>query len=292
MTWDFERVAGPFGFTEGPVWNGDRVLFTDIPSSRILAYDPSTGETTEFRRETRGATGLDIDSEGRLFACELEGRQVSMITADGTEPIAQSYDGTSLNSPNDLAVEYPGRIWFTDPFFEIPWLSGWNRSLPHESVYRVDRREADWTVSRVTDDTTKPNGIRVSPDGSTVYVAESNIEPGGDRELRAYSVNVDGSLGTYEILHNFAPHRGIDGMCLDAEGNIIAAAGSDESGPGPMLYVFTANGSVLATHPFPGDLPTNCTLGGHSENCLYVTGDGWLYKARTERRRIPERTVP
>ena len=42
----FETVAGPFAFTEGPVWDGQRVIFTAIPTSRIMAFDPSTEETS------------------------------------------------------------------------------------------------------------------------------------------------------------------------------------------------------------------------------------------------------
>jgi gluconolactonase len=71
-------------------------------------------------------------------------------------------------------------------------------------------------------------------------------------------------------------------MCLDADGNIIATAGSKASGPGPMIYVFAPSGRVLETHPFPA-FPTNCVFGGEEYQTLYVTGGGCLYKAETDR---------
>ena len=90
--------------------------------------------------------------------------------------------------------------------------------------------------------------------------------------------------GPFTVLHNFYPHRGIDGMCLDVEGNIIATAGWEVSGPGPMIYVFAPNGRVLETHPFPTDRPTNCAFGDPEMRSLYSTGaSGPLYRVRTER---------
>ena len=92
----------------------------------------------------------------------------------------------------------------------------------------------------MTTDTTGTNGLLISPDWSTLYMIQTNPER---RELRAYAILADGSLGPYIVLHQFGddyrgPQRGIDGMCLDAEGNIVATAGSYASGPGPMIYVW------------------------------------------------------
>ena len=118
----------------------------------------------------------------------------------------------------------------------------------------------------MTFDTTTPLDVALSPDESTLYVAESSEEPEGKRELRAYPINGDGSLGEYRVLHSFGAdyrgiHRGISGMCLDTDGNIVACAGWEQSGPGPMIYVFSPTGQVLETHPVPAE-PTNCAFGG------------------------------
>src|SRR6185369_16251886 len=118
------------------------------------------------------------------------------------------------------------------------------------------------------------------------YVAQSEYGVDRKRELRAYEIREDGTAGDYEVLHNFYPHRGIDGMCLDAEGNIVATAGWRQSGPGPMIYVFAPNGRVLETHPVPFDRPTNCTWGGADLGTLFVTtGGGHFFRVRNTGRR-------
>ena len=285
MAWQFEQVAGPFSFTEGPAWDGDAVLFTDIPNSRIMRYNPHTRERAVFRTGTNEANGLMFDKAGQLYACEggSEGRRIVRYNADGTTTvIADRFEGKRLNSPNDLAFDAVGNLWFTDPRYgdKVDDLE-----LDHQSVYRLKpQANSKWEIQRVTFDTTKPNGLLISPDQKWLYVAQSEYGDDRKRELRAYPVRSDGTLGRYEVLHNFHPHRGIDGMCLDIEGNIIATAGWAQSGPGPMIYVFAPNGRVLETHPLPADRPTNCTFGDKDLQTLYVTASGSLYCARTTRK--------
>src|SRR5207244_3791985 len=112
--------------------------------------------------------------------------------------------------------------------------------LDHHSVLRATPAAdgSSWTLERITFDTTRPNGLLLSIDERTLYVAESPPAPNGVRELRAYPIQDDGTVGQYEVLHNFGPHRGIDGMCLNAEGNIVATCGWEVSGPGGMICVF------------------------------------------------------
>jgi gluconolactonase len=291
MSWEFEQVAGPYGFAEGPAWDGEALLFTDISTSRVMRYDPASGECAAFRSGTNEANGLIFDKDGNLFACEGSkmfsdgegGRRVSRYNADGTTTVvAQEFEGKRLNSPNDLAFDAQGRLWFTDPRYGDETA---DLELDHRSVYRLDPQGEDsWDITRVTYDTTSPNGILVSPDGTWLYVAQSAYGDNNPRELRRYPINDDGSTGACEVLHNFYPHRGIDGMCWDSDGNIIATAGWEESGPGPMLYVFTPNGRVLETHPLPTDQPTNCTFGDPDLQTLYVTAGGCLFRTRPGRK--------
>ena len=101
----------------------------------------------------------------------------------------------------------------------------------------------------------------------------------------------DGSVGPHRVLHVFGSdhqgaHRGIEGMCLDSDGNIIACAGSKHAGPGPLVYVISPAGVVLATHRLPGDLPVRCAFGDNDLASLYVTtGEGMLYRAKATGRR-------
>ena len=283
MPWQFEQIIDPIGgITEGPVWDGQALLFTNINSNRILRYCPTTDALTVVHDHTNEGNGLVLDSQGRICCCEGggEGRRIARYNEDGsTDVIADHFEGKRLNSPNDLVFDAQGRLWFTDPRY------GDYRDdmeLDHESVYRCDPLpDGTWTIQRMTCDTTCPNGLMLSSDQKTLYVAQSKYGENEHRELRAYPIQEDGTLGRHEVLHNFYPHRGIDGMCMDAAGNIIATAGWEESGPGPMIYIFEPNGRVLSTHPVPADLPTNCCFGDPDLHALYVTTvGGHLLKTR------------
>jgi gluconolactonase len=284
MAWEFEVLAEPMGLTEGPTWDGSGLLFTNIPNSRILRYDAASGEIGVFRTGTNKANGLMLDKNGELYGCEGGGRRMVRYEKDGgVTVLCDSFEGKRLNSPNDLAIDSRGRVWFTDPRYGD---FRDDMELDHESVFRLDPQpDGSWTPTCMTFDTTSPNGLLLSPDEKTLYVAESKYGAGQKRELRAYPIREDGTLGQYQVLHNFYPHRGIDGMCLDSEGNLIATAGWEESGPGGMIYVFAPNGRVLETHPVPCERPTNCTFGGADLRDLYVTSiEGHLLRAKTDRR--------
>ena len=265
--WTWERIARQDSLTEGPAWDGEALLYTQCFAALAWRWDPVTEENTVWRRDTGNANGMVFDRRGRLFACEGAARRIVQYEVDTpTRVVVDSFQGRAFNEPNDLAVDDAGRVWFTDPNF-----GGRPQELDHESVYRADPQpDGSWVAARVTFDTTYPNGILLSPDQRTLHVAESP-RPQGRRQLRAYPVNDDDTLGDYEVLHDFGPARGIDGMCLNADGSIVATAGYLERGPGPMIYVFTRAGRVLSTHPAPADFPTNCTFGGPDLDVLFVT---------------------
>ena len=299
MTWEFELIAGPYGeTTEGPAWDGQTLLFTHIIENRIMRYDPQTGACTEHRTGTHRTNGLAFDSNGSLYGCSSGRRSIVRFEPDGTTTvIVDRLDGRRINTPNDLAVDAQGRVWFTNPWNEANVDSDGERQLEldHEEVLRADPQpDGSWSLQRMTDDLTKPNGILVSPDQQTLYVAQSHSAPGKIRELRAYPILSDGTLGQHNVLHQFAedhrgPQRGVDGMCFDSEGNIIACAGWEQNGPGPLIYVFAPSGRVLETHPLPPGVnrATNCSFGDDGLGTLYVTtgGGGHLFRVRNSGRR-------
>lgn len=296
MSWRFDLIDGPYGgVSEGPAWDGSVLFFTRIQQSRIMKYDPEAGAVTVFRQNTNCANGLNFDREGRLYGCEggeneNARRVVRYDSPDSATILADQFEGKRLNIPNDLALDPQGRVWFTDPFYESaagPWSKDRShKDLDHDSVYRLDPQpDGSYKISRVTFDTTRPNGLLFSRDYKTLYVAQSGRRPDEQRQLRAYPIRGDLTLGPSTVLHDFGEHRGIDGMCLDEEGNIVATAGWELSGPGPMIYVFSPSGVVLEQHPVPTTRPTNCTFGGPDLTTLYVTTiEGHLFRAGTERR--------
>lgn len=293
MNWEFEVIDPAYGgVSEGPVWDGQRIRYTRIQQSRIMEYDPNGGALAIWRENTNCANGLAYDAQGRLLACEggavADRRRVVRYEHDGQITVlADQFEGKRLNIPNDLAVDLLGRIWFTDPFYEGaagPWSqTREQKELDHDSVYRLDpKSDGGYTISRVTFDTTRPNGLVFSLDYKTLYVAQSGRLKEEKRQLRAYPVLEDGSLRSAEVLYDFGEHRGIDGMCLDEEGNIVATAGWELGGPGPSIYVFSPTGAVLERHPVPCRRPTNCAFAG---DMLYVTTiEGYLLRAHTNRR--------
>ena len=160
------------------MWDGEHILFTQIRKNRILRYDPKTNEITVWREGTNRTNGLAFDENGRLFGCCSGGRAIVRFDPDGKNVvIADRLDGKKLNTPNDLAIDRKGRIWFTNPVNEGNWDKTEVEELDHRSVLRADpQKDGRYTVTRVTFDTTQPNGILVSQDQRTLYVAESGYQ--------------------------------------------------------------------------------------------------------------------
>lgn len=287
MGWTWELLDGPDSITEGPVWDGAGLLYTAIDHNEIRRYDPVSGAISTVYTNTGAANGLALTPDGRLLACEGKGRFVVAYDNTGVKSVlADSLDGARLNSPNDLVVDSQGRIWFTDPRYGDDHS---DRELEHDSVYRLTPITEDggaWAVERMTFDTTRPNGLLLSPDESTLFVAQSDYDQGSVRQLRAYPIDAGGSLGQFTVLHDFGPHRGIDGMCLDAEGFIVATCGWELGGPGPRIAIFSQTGDLIEEHPLPEGRPTNCAFGGADLADLYVTSiTGHLYRVRDTGRR-------
>jgi gluconolactonase len=270
-----ERLVQGCEFTEGPAVdaNGD-IYFSDAPTNRVLVY------TTEglcrvwerTARGSRGANGMLFDRQGRLVTCNSQlapdGRSVTRYESDGRVTIlAERYQGRRLNSPNDLAIDNTGRIYFTDPRY------GETADLEQDrmAVYRIER---DGKLTRVIDDVQVPNGIAITPDNRTLYVADNNPAPGGARTLVGYDIQANGRVRRRSVLHDFGAGRGIDGMALDVEGNVYGTAGEKEK---TGVYVFSPRGDVLAFLPTP-ETATNCTFGGPDLKTLYITAGGSLYR--------------
>lgn len=261
-----EMLWGEGDFTEGPAAAPDGViLFSDI-GDRILRFDPRTKGISVFRQPSGKANGLAFDAAGRLVACEGANggnRRVTVTATDGAVTVlAGSYQGKRFNSPNDVAIDAAGRVYFSDPRYvgEEPL------ELDFAGVFVV---AAPGEVRLATREVTKPNGLVVSRDGRTLYVADNDSATDGNHQLLAFSVERDGLLANKRVLFDFGPNfRGIDGMTIDAEGNLYATAGKDEAAG---VYVFDPAGKPLALIATPG-APSNCEFGRDPDGkLLYIT---------------------
>lgn len=270
-----EKAAGGCRFTEGPAADGSgNLFFSDGPNNRIMKL-ASDGTLSVYRQPALRANGTLFDAQGRLLTCNAQGagggRSVTRIERDGTVTVlASHYDGKRLNSPNDLCVDRKGRIYFTDPRY------GDRSDLEQDrmGVYRID---PDGAVTRIIDDLENPNGIVISRDERTLYIADNNPEAGGSRRLYAYKLSPDGSARRSTVLHDFSPGRGVDGMVLDEKGNVYATAGE---GGKSGVYVFSRAGKLLTFIATP-ETATNCTFGGPDLRWLYVTAGESVYRIRT-----------
>ncbi|MEZ6106963.1 MAG: SMP-30/gluconolactonase/LRE family protein [Pirellulaceae bacterium] len=254
-------------FTEGPVAIEEgEVLFSDI-GDRTLRIETSSGKVTVAREPSGRGNGMAAMPDGRIAVAEGAntggGRRISIgRIGQEFETLAESLDGKRFNSPNDLVADQHGGVYFTDPRY----VGDEPRELEAEAVYYVS---PTGEVSLATDDVTKPNGIVLSPDGTTAYVADH--APDGPRTLLKFQVTDEHRLVNPRVLFDFGTSRGIDGMAVNERGEIFATAGGgDEAG----IYVFSGEGRPLAFIPTPG-APTNCTFGRGSEAAvLYITGEG------------------
>ena len=268
-----EKLWGEGEFTEGPAEGPDGCIYFSDIGNRIIKFDPKSGKTAVYRDPSGRSNGLKFDAKGRLIACEGAntggGRRISITEKDGVKTLADSFEGKRFNSPNDLTLDGKGRVYFSDPRY----VGEEKRELDHESVFRVD---PDGKVTRVISDVTKPNGLAISPDGKTLYVAESNGDRKKSRELRAYPLNADGTVGAGRKLYDFGEERGIDGMTVTADGTIVATAGSKAAAG---IYFFSPEGKKVGFLPTPED-PSNCCFGGPDKKTLYITAGKGLYRVK------------
>jgi gluconolactonase len=312
LEWLFTRSA-PIkgGLTEGAAVAPDgSIYFSDIPvgadKGMILRFDPKTKQTSVFTDDSKKSNGLMFDAQGFLIACEGSdggGRAVSRwdIKTRQRSVIADRYSGKRFNAPNDVAIDLKGRIYFSDPRY----LGDEPRELEHRAVYRID---TDGRVIELTHECEKPNGIAISPDQKTLYLADHNngtdkIDPDaappkkGAMKIYAFPLGPDGLVaGPRKTLVDYGAEAGCDGMTVDSRGNIYLTARSPKR---PGVQVIDPSGKEIAFIPTgpsqdgsdtPKGLPSNVDFGiGDERNMLYITVDTSLYRIRlkTEGWHIP-----
>ncbi len=285
------EVATTVAFTEGPAVDAQgNVYFTETASQRIMRLS-TTGVLTTFREASNEANGLIFDGEWRLIACEGSDRVRNQprvtrtdLATGRVEVLAEFYEGKRLNKPNDVTIDGKGRLYFTDP----NWGDAPANRVGISGVYRID---PDGKVTRIlaSPEIQRPNGIVISPDDRILYLVESNNQQGGARMIRAYDLQPDGTVRNMRVHYNFYPGRSADGMTIDTQGNLYAAAGlhrprgtSETLDTKTGIHVISPRGKLLQHIPIPEDTITNCAFGGLDMKTLYVTAGKTLFKVRTE----------
>jgi gluconolactonase len=287
-----EKLADGFLWVEGPVWvkSGGYLLFSDIPRNAIWKWHKGKGKsiflqpsgladrTKADKLREPGSNGLRLDPKGRLVACDHGNRMVWRMDLKTRKKtvLADRYEGKRFNSPNDLVFNKNGDLYFTDPPYGLLLKKGGDDDMPgREMDYcGVFRLTADGKLTLLTKEMSRPNGIALSPDEKTLYVANSDPK---QAVWMAFPVKADGTLGKGKVFYDVTSWVGKqkpglpDGMKVDRQGNLFA------TGPGGVL-VFAPDATLLGL--IETGVPTaNCAFGDDGST-LYVAADKSLCRIR------------
>lgn len=287
---EIEILATGFNWSEGPTWLGDKVVFSDVPENTAFAWSEGASEASVFLKPSgltgdsaserpQGSNGLATDAKGRLILCQHGDRRLARLEKDGSfTTLVDRFEGKRFNSPNDLVLTSDGTIYFTDPPYG---LTGLNDSPQREMDFNgVFRLQPDGTVQAVIRDISFPNGIGLSPDEKTLYIAVSDPK---DTHLRAYDLDpATGSVSKGRRFFDAEPFKAdpnrpgsCDGMDIDSAGNIWTTA------PGGVV-VLSPDGKHLGSI-LTGQRTGNCTFGCPDGSHLYITADMFLLRVKTVR---------
>ena len=280
-----EKLAEGYNWAEGPVWDRKEhvLLFSDVPENTVFRWKEGAG-VREFlkpsgytgkaeRKGEPGSNGLLIDSDGRLVLCQHGDRRVARLEGGKFVTLADKYDGKRFNSPNDGVFNKKGDLYFTDPPYGLEGLnSDPKKELPFNGVYRVSK---DGEVTLLTKSMTFPNGIALSPDEKTLYVANSDASKA---LWMAFPVKEDGTIGEGKVFKDVTDtvkgRKGLpDGLKVDRDGNLFATA------PGGVL-VLSPEGDLLGTLA-TGEATANCAWGGDGSE-LFIAADMYIGRVKTK----------
>lgn len=274
-----EVLASGFNWSEGPVWRDGGIVFSDVPENTVFGW--KEGDTSakviltpsgSLSGDGQGSNGLQVDAQGNLILCQHGERRIARLEKDGSfTSLADKFEGKRFNSPNDLVIAKSGTIFFTDPPYGLK--KGEAPELSQHGVYSVTPAGK---VSLVIADLRFPNGIALSPDQKTLYIAVSDPK---NTRVMAYDLQDDGTAKNGHVFFNAQPLKsaerkgGCDGLKVDTNGNIWT------TGPGGVLIISKDGkhlGSILT-----GQATANCAFGGSDQSTLYITADMFLVRVKT-----------
>jgi gluconolactonase len=282
-----EVLGGGFDWSEGPVWDpkNSRVLFSDIPKNMVWSWNATEGlkkflhpagftGTAKFTGREPGSNGLAFNKAGELVLCQHGDRRIAKLVDGKFVTLADKYEGKRLNSPNDLVFHSNGDLYFTDPPYGLPGnVKDPAKELDFQGVYRL---KPDGKLTLLTKEMTRPNGIALSPDEKTLYVANSDPEQSVWKSL---PIKDDGTVGEGKVFYDTGKwvkekKPGLnDGLKVDQQGNLWA------TGPGGVL-IFNKDGKLLGL--ISTSVPTaNCGFGDDGST-LYITANKELLRVKTK----------
>lgn len=286
---------------EGPAWNsvGKYLIWSDIPNDHQRRWLNDDGHVSTFRAPSNNSNGNTFDWQGRQISCEHLTRSVVRYEHDGTRTIlAKTFDGRSLNAPNDAVVHPNGDIWFTDPGYGALMdyegrkaQTGSVQPYQKEAVYRI--HAGSGKLFQVTKDIYKPNGLCFSADYKKLYVADTGSSHYAEakKEIRVFDVVDERSLGKGRTFASMVlPVEGgasmqgqADGIRCDIEGNVWAAGGWGGKGFDGVHVFAHEDGKRIGQILLP-EICSNLCFGGPKRNRLFMTASKSIYAVYTNTR--------
>ncbi len=275
-----EKLADGMVFTEGPLWikdGGPYLIFSDVRGNNIYRWNPGDTAASIFRANVFegdrtggvGSNGLNLDRQGRILACEHANRRISRFEDDQWTTVVDNYQGKKLNSPNDLAWNSNGWLYFTDPPYGLEKLEEDPEWMGFNGIFRLNYESGE--IELLVDDQTRPNGIGFSPDEKTAYVANSDAAM---KIWMAYDVTDDGKFANGRVFYDVTSETAEgapDGLKLDKNGNLYCTGPSG-------VWVFSPDGTHLGTIR-PEEVPANVAWGDDGKT-LYMTARTGLYRIK------------
>jgi gluconolactonase len=276
-----EKLAGGFGFIEGPLWFPEGYLwFSDVTGNVVRQWGPDS-KITEILRpgggENKaapagafiGPNGMVHDKDGAVLLCQHSNRQIAIISKNHQVSVfLDKFEGKRFNSPNDLVYKSDGSLYFTDPPYgllkqdEDP-----AKELKFNGVFLYKNGK----LQAIIKDLSRPNGIALSPDEKTLYIANSDDKR---KVWMAYPVLPNGTVGKGRVFADVTAEKengNPDGMKVDSQGNVY--------GSGPAgIWVFSPDGKHIGTIK-PGETPANCNWGDDGKS-LYITAETSFYRIK------------
>lgn len=238
------------GYPEAPRWRNGRLLVSDMVARTVLAVDAGGRVDVVFTLAEESG-GLGFLPDGRLLVATVHDRHVLRLDADGLHLHADlgELEPAGLN---DMVVDAHGRAYVTGFGFDIYR----GEAFRAAGIYLVTPEGA---AREVAGGLLFPNGIAISPDGSTLLVAETFRG-----SVAAFSIEADGSLSGWRNFLNLGEARP-DGICIDAEGGVWVSS--------LLTGVFQRllpGGEVTHEIHVDGRWAVSCTLGGEDRRTLFL----------------------